>query len=685
MQQRDRLLTAFLTASAITVSFGLAFMWNLEKPFWAGFTALVISLATIGQSLQKSLLRVIGTIGGALVGLGLLAQWEQERWVILAAISIYLMFMVFCIVRSNRNSYLFYTAVVVAVIIVLDARVGADPFMLAVARLEETLLGIAVYTVFALLFWPRSSVSQFQRSIAELIMVPHTLFSRYMVLSDSASVRDATELSEYRNAEASIDQAVALLPAVRLENYRIRRLSPQWEGFFTMLHTLLQTQRDFWLKLERVDQADSIIPNLDVQLQELAEQYSALASWRPAAEGKVKNSQDGEPLLKKSGQGQGVQENQEEQSDKVKLSDEVGRPLYMTLDEDALAKAEPHQRALWQTLRQEYDKQSQVCLALIDALIFLTAERDHQDEQAPQIPQKMPITLSQIRQVVMAGLQFWAIVLMWIYWNPPGVPSIAFAEMGIMIGMVGFLAGSGKVDPLGLFLAFALGCFAAFPLYFGIMPLMTSFSQLGVMMFMLVFAISWVFYQQRLTIVRIGLLLPWFAISGLTNEHEFAPDMFFTGVLTLLIGVFVISLIFYLFGGGHPAREFFKRQQRFDRCLTHCLSVMAQEQASPASLTWASRLRLAWNKKRLCETAPELVNISFAVDEPGLGQEKRSVKLLALSAFELTRLLPKRFTTHVQNDDNPDVLDEHIWNAALDNYRANLAGINIDRLDIRKF
>lgn len=666
MQQTDRILTAFLTAISITVSFGLAFLWNLEKPFWAGFTALVISLATIGQSLQKSLLRIIGTIGGAIVGLGLLAQWEQSRWFILTVLSLYLMIMVFFIVRSNRNSYLFYTAVVVAMVIVLQTRAGEAPFMLAIARLEETLLGIVVYTVFALLFWPRSSVLSFQRKIAQLITVPDKLFARYATPSGQANspdAREATELGDYRDAETDIERTVVLMPAVRLENYRIRRLSSQWDGFFTMLHTLLQTQRDFFVRLERASQSDAII-DLDAHLHSLGEQYAELARWRPV-------------------QSAALNKDSSVQSDDVPPP---ALPLTLAIDQSKLVAAEPGQRAMLETLRQEYEQQSQLCLALVDTLGFLTAGRDQQDDQGPKITQSRPVTLSQMRQVIMAGVQFWAIIMMWIYWNPPGVPTVAFAEMGVMISMVGFLAGTGKVEPLGLFLAFALGCIVATPFYFGIIPLMTSFSQLGVMIFVLVFVVCWLFHQQRLSIVRIGILLPCFNLSGLTNEHYFDPAMFFTGVLTLLTGIFIVALIFYLFGGGHPARQFLLRQQRFEHALAQCLTIPLE--ADSLRLSWPKRMRLVWNEKLLRETAPELVNLSFLVNEEELGQEKRSIKLLALSAFELTRLLPQdlaRNANNGQQSSDTSFLHSHIWNAALDNYRANLAGVNTVHLDIRRF
>ena len=54
----SRIHTAAVTALAFVCTYVLAFYWNLDRPFWAGFTVFVISLPSIGQTLQKGVLRM---------------------------------------------------------------------------------------------------------------------------------------------------------------------------------------------------------------------------------------------------------------------------------------------------------------------------------------------------------------------------------------------------------------------------------------------------------------------------------------------------------------------------------------------------------------------------------------------------------------------------------------------------
>ena len=48
-----RFKESFKTALAMTVAYGIALSMDWDKPMWAAFTVAFISLATVGQSLNK--------------------------------------------------------------------------------------------------------------------------------------------------------------------------------------------------------------------------------------------------------------------------------------------------------------------------------------------------------------------------------------------------------------------------------------------------------------------------------------------------------------------------------------------------------------------------------------------------------------------------------------------------------
>jgi len=48
-----RFKEAFKTALAMVIAYGIALSMDWDRPYWAGFAVAFISLATIGQSLNK--------------------------------------------------------------------------------------------------------------------------------------------------------------------------------------------------------------------------------------------------------------------------------------------------------------------------------------------------------------------------------------------------------------------------------------------------------------------------------------------------------------------------------------------------------------------------------------------------------------------------------------------------------
>jgi len=50
------------TALAMTIAYGIALSMDWDRPYWAGFAVAFISLATVGQSLNKGALRMLGTL-----------------------------------------------------------------------------------------------------------------------------------------------------------------------------------------------------------------------------------------------------------------------------------------------------------------------------------------------------------------------------------------------------------------------------------------------------------------------------------------------------------------------------------------------------------------------------------------------------------------------------------------------
>jgi len=65
MTLSPRFKEAFKTALAMVLAYGIALSMDWEKPMWAAFAIAAVSFATVGQSIHKGALRMLGTLAAA--------------------------------------------------------------------------------------------------------------------------------------------------------------------------------------------------------------------------------------------------------------------------------------------------------------------------------------------------------------------------------------------------------------------------------------------------------------------------------------------------------------------------------------------------------------------------------------------------------------------------------------------
>ena len=94
---------AIKTALAMSIAYGISLGMGWENPYWAGFAVAMISLSTLGQSLNKGAMRVLGTLVAAAVALSLLALFPQDRWLLMAALSVYVGICTYMLTGKSRQ------------------------------------------------------------------------------------------------------------------------------------------------------------------------------------------------------------------------------------------------------------------------------------------------------------------------------------------------------------------------------------------------------------------------------------------------------------------------------------------------------------------------------------------------------------------------------------------------------
>ena len=130
--------------------------WTGTEPYWAGFAVAFVSLATIGQSLNKAAMRMLGTLVAVVVALTIIALFSQSRWLFMLLLSLWVGFCTY--MMGGTSTSISGTSAASW----RDHRMDAGPdsvnaFDIAILRAQETGLGILVYSLVAVLLWPSNS------------------------------------------------------------------------------------------------------------------------------------------------------------------------------------------------------------------------------------------------------------------------------------------------------------------------------------------------------------------------------------------------------------------------------------------------------------------------------------------------------------------------------------------------
>jgi uncharacterized membrane protein YccC len=139
---------------AMTVAYYLPLRFEWMSATWPAVAVAFISLPTAGQSIQKGLLRIAGTLMAFVASLLILGLFTQQRWLFLLAFSLYLAVVTYKM-TGRDGQYFWFCAAFVAMMIATAGPGDGDAFEYAAYRTMETIAGVAIWTVISVLLWPR--------------------------------------------------------------------------------------------------------------------------------------------------------------------------------------------------------------------------------------------------------------------------------------------------------------------------------------------------------------------------------------------------------------------------------------------------------------------------------------------------------------------------------------------------
>ncbi|TAJ85483.1 FUSC family protein [Reyranella sp.] len=633
----DRVKTAIKTALATVLAYGVALSMDWENAYWAAFAVAFCTLSTVGESLNKGLLRLSGTLLGSLAAVTLIALFPQDRWLFLIGMSFFTGFCTYMMPGTSRW-YFWYVAGFSVPLLALAG--GSDPlndFQTVVVRIEETALGIVSYSLVFLLIWPTSSREALEDAVRRLATAHRQLTAHYLtptIVKSPETLRRQTTQGLARLGD--------LLDGAEIDSYEVWEARHAWRRLIHRLSQLTGT-------LERWRQSSAEVSEVD--RRRLVPELTRFASELDRRFAEIGRMLEGHPPERGP----------------------ISVPL--DLEDKEAASLSPFQRAaflLYRSHMQEIDKLTRDLFETVaDIRNFSRAKVDPTGEAVPPLASALdPERLASVARWLTGLWLAWFIAI-----YVPDIPAtVDFIVLTNTLSMA--LSVMPQLRMASIFLPVAFGLTLGGAIYVLAMPHLASFAGLGAVLFAAVFVICCLFHrptQAAGKAAALGLLV---MVMGVANEQSYN----FLNVANLAVVfplVFAVLAVATYFPVSFRAEHVFLRLLgRFFRSCAYLASTLQWDPAKPPT-RW-QRLRYTLHLGGLARIPGKLALWGSALPAAALGQSTtEQAQALADSvqalAYRMQDLIEARATPQSQVLARELLSQVHDWRAGLQDIFSNLS------------
>ncbi|HLZ66246.1 MAG TPA: FUSC family protein [Aliidongia sp.] len=209
-----KLLHGLRLWGAVCLALYLAFWLELDNPYWAGMSAVIVCQPSLGASLRKSSYRLFGTIVGAAFAVVLAACFPQSRLGFMAGLAIWGGACAF--VATVLRDYASYgaalagytTAIIGAGALGATGGIGSEIFTIAILRASEISVGI----VSASLVVAATSIGSARRTL--LVELCHLTNDATRGLADAYLETGTEQAASRPRRHVLVSRVIAISPLV---------------------------------------------------------------------------------------------------------------------------------------------------------------------------------------------------------------------------------------------------------------------------------------------------------------------------------------------------------------------------------------------------------------------------------------------------------------------------------------
>ena len=451
---------------AMVIVYAIAMQMGWDKPYWAGFTVVTISVLSAGMSLSRGVTRTLGTLVGAVAGLAIMGLFPQERWWLMSCLSLYVGFCTYMLTGKNQSYFWFLAAFTCLIIVgVSSPPESQSAFQVAVLRTQETALGALVYTLIAVFLWPRSSVGMFSDASRKLWATQAQLFRTYLeLMSGKGTAEDSRPLRLQEIQQ--LPMVGQLLNAAEIDSYEVWEVRHQWRQFSDQSMSLMET-------LERWRQSFAEIQSLN--LTKLMPNLESLGSEIDLRFHQIERMLAGE------------------------MPDRMPQVVSVTTDKAETISLTHFQKAAVAVTKKQLDRLEALSRSLFDCVADIRGYTRRTAVPAVEPARRWTLAVDpdRFRAVIRVLLTLWLAFLLWVYVNPPGHSTYV-----MMAGIFALIIANDAPDPARRYCFCTWGGGIAFGgvLYIFVMPHLAGFVELAALIFAAFFVMHYLLGEARATL-----------------------------------------------------------------------------------------------------------------------------------------------------------------------------------------
>ena len=520
---------------ATVITYYIAMRMDWMNPTWAAIAVGMISLPTAGQSINKGILRMRGTLIAFVAGLFFLGLYPQSRWLFFIALTPFLGFIAYKTAGSKNQYFWFVIGFVTLMICTAGSGTSDYMFQFAAFRTLETLMGILVWTLISVFIWPRSNLDALKTVSKSLLENQTKLVGQVSTSLQSTDFNDHETinslLGSIRKSESDLDN---ILKGAASENHDVAQLRTVWNQFqqvstsiYELLDKINATSRD----LEAVD-LNEVIPNLVPFLQRIEARFEKSAQFLAG-------------------------------SDKESLREDK-QTIVLTVDKKYDDPKNYYQTVVIASLKKEIIQLDSLSLETLNYIYQLMGMKVW--DQTPKATFNdgigtlgflgfLTLDPDRVRASVMVVVSMWVGALIWIYINPPG--HISWFQFLPNLTLIISMA------PFARFTAFKPMAYAyiiGLVVYVLVMPQLTMFWQLAMVIMTFTFTGAYFFTNSMM---RMTLYMALYNMLGIQNDQSYNFAHQINSVTFTLMAILMVVGLSYIMRTPRPEKMFLSMANRF--------------------------------------------------------------------------------------------------------------------------